>query len=831
MKKIVLFAVTALVTCSSLNAQLATKASQTRKAVQPHSLPQAAKAERIGKVKKTASARFNPNLAPVKEVLSSRKLKDGSEFRTVRLGNGMVRKQILNAGKKLQRKITTRSGKSGENAGLRASAASESLNEGFEGYDGEAWDWLPQGWTDESKAGSVSLIEDIYGDQFNFTWRTVAESDNFSPKTGQACAGVQFAFPVNTLSDRDENGDGDLDTIPYNPPIPQDEWLISPPVTVKANYVFTFDLYYDPFWARISYGEDGDMNAMHTVVEALISTDGGNTWTKKWDNREDAAQYTEEDLWYIAFSGAPWIRVSIDLAEYSNRNIQIAIRYWDDGGESVYVDNVAVGYLIPEASYRRPSGYLISGLSPDYYALNEINLIFGHAYTPTLWNGEVKNQESVSWSFSDADLAPAGLYSEQNPIVTLPYGLYETPLLTATGKGGTKAEFQLGTGGDAEFSWMGLGGQNIWYDGYGYRSFGLGNYDLQYGIAYYSDINAEDIDGYGYTFKGVANYFEKPVAKYMCETFYVHLGNIVPKPDEPVKLNIYAINEEGYMDEIVATSEAWPEDFIFAFSDDYGIDYYTIPFTFKATDPETGRERESYLEIDDHFVAEFYNYQSADMFFQYEDHPSGDEYAFVTVEEGILSLGAATSALFGMDAAFPFLHTENDRYEAPVTGGTNRFEISTYWTPDSWSWLLENGEELPDWISIGKLSLNNSTGIVTFPVTVDALPSNIPGRNADIHITSDACNLTLKITQGNATGIGAVKSEKVKVVRQGDRFALSYPAGTSSVAVYSAAGQKIAEYALNPAGTHSIPAARLPKGVYILKFAGKTGETAKAVKW
>lgn len=841
MKKIVFLVVAVLVTCLNVNARLAAKMSKERKAVQRYSVPQV-KMERIAKVTKATNARFNPNLVPVKEVLSSRKLKDGSELRIVRLENGVVRKQFLKAEEKLQRKIT-RPGKSSGNAGLRASASSEALDEGFEGWDEEAWDWLPEGWTDESKAGSISHLVDVYGDTYNFTWRTA----HYYPKSGLYSAYVQYAFPVDTLSDEDENGDGLLnDTIQCNLPTPQDEWLISPPVTVKqADYVFVFDLYYDPFWGRLSYLEIDENNeliaafdTMHTVVEALISTDGGNTWTKKWDNRENAAQYTDDELLDIGLiTGAPWLMVSIDLAEYHNKDIQIAIRYWDDGGESVFVDNVKVGYLLPEVSYRRPSGHLISGLSTDYLALTG-NVIVGHAYTPTLWKGEVKYQESVSWSFSDADLAPIESYSEQNPVVTLPFGLYNTPLLTATGKGNTRVEFQLGS--DGEYSLIGLGGENIWLGENDEEiKLGLGNYDLQYGLAFYTGVNAEGMVDYG-TFKGVANYFEKPASKYMFETFYVHLGNIVPKPDEPVKLNIYAVNENNSLGEIIASSETWPEDFIFAYhydeedddGDVEGTDLYTIPFKFMAIDSE-GREHESYLEIDDRFVAEFYNYQSADILFQYEDHPTGENYAYISLEEGLVSLNA-TSALFDMDAAFPFLHTEDNRYEAPVTGGTKSFEISTYWLPDGW-WLDEN---LPDWISFGEPSTDFTAGIVTLPVVVDALPSTVSGRSANIYIASYACNLTLQIKQGSAdwarpTGITTVKANRakeVKVVRQGDRFVLSYPAGTTSVAVYNAAGQRIAEYALNPSGTYSIPAARLPKGIYILKFAGKTNEAVKVVK-
>ena len=857
MKKNVLLAVTILAACLSANAQFTTtKALKAGTAVGQRSAPQI-NPERIGKaakVAKVANARFNPNLVPVKEVLSSRKLKDGSEFRLVRLENGMVKKQLLHTGKKLQRKIIPPA-KSNRNVDLRAGAASgESLFEDFEGWDIETedWDWIPEGWTDESKAGSTSHLVNVYGDEYNFTWRT----SFFNPKSGQYSAGVQFAFPVDTLSDRDENGDGLLnDTVRYSPP-PQDECLISPPVTVKqADYVFAFDLYYDPFWGR--YREfidaDGDtvadFNATNTIVEALISVDGGSTWHKKWDNLKDVAQYTEEELWDL-FYNAPWLRVSINLEEYHNRDIKIAIRYRDYGGESVYVDNVTVGYVRPEVSYRRPEGHLISGLSTDYYSLTEKNVIIGHAYTPTQWIGNVENQESISWSFNDSEGNPIQAFADQNPVVSLPYGLYETPLLTVTGTGGSKGEFQLGKS-SAEDSQMGLGGQNIWrvQDEQGViknEIYGLGNYDLQYGIVIYSGVNAEDMAVHG-TFKGVANYFEKPAAKYMFENFYVHAGNVVAKQDEPVKLNIYAVSEDGDVGEIIASSEAWPEEFIHAFSDtivdDFGesfIDkYYTVPFTFQATDPETGRPHDSYLEIDNHFLAEFSNFQSVDMFFQDESHPTGEPYAYMSFEDELIPLGA-TSAFFDTDATFPFLFAEDNEFDAPIAGGAKEFEVGAYWKAktDDGEWLWWSKEELPDWIEADPEPEFLGTGEdyifhYTWNFTVAPLPEDVLGRSANVTVQAPGCEMTLKFKQGDAdwyTGISTVSSNAVKVFSQGDRFVLACPAGTSSVAVYSVAGQKVAEYPLNSAGTCSIPAARLPKGVYILKFAGKTNETVKVVK-
>ncbi|GHU63881.1 hypothetical protein FACS1894123_07590 [Bacteroidia bacterium] len=768
---------------------------------------------KVEKIEKTAIKK-QAVLGNVKEVLSSQKLKDGSEFRMVRLENGVVKKQLINTRKKLQQTITTHS-KSISNADLISATAESSINEGFEGWDGEKKDWLPDGWVDDSKAGSPSDVADVWGDIKNFTW-TTSDGGYFTPAlTGQYCAGVQFATIYQVEEDVD-----------ITPPSPQDEWLISPSVTVKqADYVYAFDLYYDPFWARLSEFDD-DWNPlfgdMHTIVEAYISVDGGE-WVKKWDSREDALSYTEDELYDIEMNSIfPWVKVNIDLKEYVNKDINVAIRYWDDGGESVYVDNVTVGYRLPGASYRRPEGYLISGFSKEYYSLTELNLIFGNAYTSTQWSSYIENADNVTWEFDGY-----GIRNEENPVVTIPYGLYENPILSASGKGGS-VEYQLGVAGDENL--LAVGGENLWTFEDGDFLFGLGNYDLQYGLSVIPEANAEYVSDYG-TFKGIGNYYEKPAGKFMFETFYVHAGNVVAKTGEPVKLTIYAVDEEGNVGDAIATSEAWPGDFtqLEAEEGDEYI-YYTIPFKFKEIDPETGREANSRIEIESAFLAEFSNYESADVIFQ-GDNRSGENYAYVTLEEGFISMeswGLNTSCLFDMDAVFPYLYAEDNKFAVPENGGVKTFKLESYWLPDDWKF-----EDLPNWITVNDdFVTDEEAGTVTFSVTAAALPDGFSGRNADVKIQSFACDQILQFKQGDSsfTGLTSLKTASVKVVRQGNNFVLSYPERTNTVAVYNITGQKIKEYSLSGSTTQTISANDLAKGVYIFKFSGKTNESLKVVR-
>ncbi|MDR1369033.1 MAG: T9SS type A sorting domain-containing protein [Dysgonamonadaceae bacterium] len=757
----------------------------------------------------------------VRKTLYSKELRNGSQYQVVRMENGIVKKRLLNHSPKLQNKILNVSNPV-QNGIKRVSAAENSLYKTFEEWDGTTRDWIPAGWTDLSKAELPTLSEiiTVYDDTLNFTWETGKRVS-----TGY-CGRVQYAFPY-------EIEDG-TDTITIAPS-PQDEWLISPEVAaVKAGYVFSFDLYYDPFWSRYNYETD-EFTDMRTTVEALISTDNGATWTKKWDTQEYANSFSDDELWGIIFGEIPlnWLPVSIDLSEYANQNIIVAVRYINDDGESVYVDAISVDFPQPEAFYRHPTGYLISGFSPDYYSLSDlvqpINMIIGNAYTPTQWTSNTKNAESISWNFGE-DI----IVDEANPVLTLPYDRREAPILSVAGKENT-VTYQWGVAGEQNL--LQTGGDNIWNFGTSAKpdwwTFGLGNYDPRYQFAIFSDINAEDLSDIG-TFTGVGNYFEKPANKFIFENFYVHCGNIKAKEGEPVKLNIYAVGADGTIErKSIASSEVYPEDFIL--TENGGYKYYTVPFaSFKKIGQDGRLETLDYVEINTAFFVEFVNYESADIFFQGENHSTGTGYAFVTFEEGFLSMNDltggrfSTSVLFDMDAIFPFLYAEDNRYDAPLAGGTKNLDIITFWHPDEW-W-----EEYPDWISLGTPVGNPTTGNVTLPVTVAALPAGISGRSANINMASFGCDLILQVKQGDADwalGISnsTLKPQAVAVARHGDDFVLSYPASATSVAVYNIAGQRVAEYELNVTGTYTLPAGNLAKGVYVLKFNG-TNSAIKILK-
>ncbi|MDR0505843.1 MAG: T9SS type A sorting domain-containing protein [Dysgonamonadaceae bacterium] len=111
----------------------------------------------------------------------------------------------------------------------------------------------------------------------------------------------------------------------------------------------------------------------------------------------------------------------------------------------------------------------------------------------------------------------------------------------------------------------------------------------------------------------------------------------------------------------------------------------------------------------------------------------------------------------------------------------------------------------------------------------DPLPAGIKGRTGKVVLRSFDRTLTLWAIQGDATGIASAPSEHIQAVRQGDDFALTYPASATVLSVYNIAGQKIAEQPLK-GNSAILPVDNWAKGVYMLKFNDEKSTTIKVLR-
>jgi len=116
--------------------------------------------------------------------------------------------------------------------------------------------------------------------------------------------------------------DNDGDGVPRE----QDEWLISPQITVPQYGFLKFQFHSNPYW-MVDPNDNAD-------VLVKISTDGTN-WTELWN--EDDFEF-EYDV---------WTDVYIDLSDYESQNVQIAFQYVGNDACWFYIDNLRI-YSLPE---------------------------------------------------------------------------------------------------------------------------------------------------------------------------------------------------------------------------------------------------------------------------------------------------------------------------------------------------------------------------------------------------------------------------------------------------------------------------------------------------
>ncbi len=119
----------------------------------------------------------------------------------------------------------------------------------------------------------------------------------------------------------------------------QDEWLITPQITVPANSFLKFEIYTLMRYMVAGAGsEAGDGNNGDFNVK--VSTDNGSTWTSIW-NEDDA--YTAEGL-----ANQDWNQISVSLAAYSGQSVKFAFQYIGYDGCWLVLDNVIVDTLIAQ---------------------------------------------------------------------------------------------------------------------------------------------------------------------------------------------------------------------------------------------------------------------------------------------------------------------------------------------------------------------------------------------------------------------------------------------------------------------------------------------------
>ena len=110
--------------------------------------------------------------------------------------------------------------------------------------------------------------------------------------------------------------------VPHEPENDQDEWLITPEINAEGEMPAMLDCYIGTNTLFL----DG------ATITINVSTDGGNTWTKLWDARDDLDEIED---WQ-------WNRVILELDDYVDAPFHIGFQYVGVYGNLAGLDGVTV---------------------------------------------------------------------------------------------------------------------------------------------------------------------------------------------------------------------------------------------------------------------------------------------------------------------------------------------------------------------------------------------------------------------------------------------------------------------------------------------------------
>lgn len=717
------------------------------------------------------------------------------------------------------------------------------LAEGFEGWDGETYDWIPENWQDVSKTDPAHVAPGAGSELANLTWETTAGVYT-APYEGDYAARIQVSIADQQAGVQEEA---------------QDEWLISLAVTPAAGSYLAFNLSYSPGWTLMDmealnayFGGDVTANVFggqNNILEVLVSEDNGANWTKVWDVMEDAVKYTEDELWNDVMSMShPYITVLKSLNDYAGKSIQIAFRYVGQGGESMMLDNVKVGELAPEAFYYTPANVFGVGLSYDWLNFNASNLFaIAPAYSGYTWFNGSNYATSYSWEYEDPENTTQDvvtIFSEDENLAFPAYelGIYNSPVLTANLDAASSvyqsnyksvcagADMQFFTGDDTSY----FGGSR--YDFYNWMT------NDSFGLGLWGQSKTENASwGEGNSVLGYCNLFEAPEVPYALSLVYLNIRKDYFTLGEGSKINlaVYKVDDYGvHTDEPLATSSITADELIFP--DPNYPNFGAAVFNLQKQDGELVEYVD--LTIDTAILVEV-SLESAEANVDTDDinwlSVIGDpaqikEYAgsyihlnyqgksrFYPLEMFQFNNGAVTQGLvmsLGITNNWLFEDSDNYKYDyVDENGGDATFTMNSLY--DGSTWELE-GDGLEEWYTYTLGEYDPQTGLQTITFTLDALPDGVDERVAACDIkTFGVSQRTFYVAQRRQSGVASMKNNSNRVAVVNGNFVVKSSKATA-VEVYNVAGQKVASAKVN--GTAIVPAANLAKGTYMVKFNDNT---------
>lgn len=571
------------------------------------------------------------------------------------------------------------------------SRASVIVSEGFEGRTSASW--LPDGWTQQSKAGVAN------------NWKADNLENHMiylqNGKYGICC-------PMNSKA--------------------VDQWLELPEVSLGDDMEIRFNAYLDPFFSFVM----GEVNADYTYKEyvktatlkVMASDDDGATWSELLDLADQYVGVPRTDLAKLADGELkPY---AISLAGYAGKSLRLAFRYVGTDGGTVGIDDVEVGPApLAGVSYLNPMSMAYFGISKNMQALPYTAGIVPVFEPVTFMNYSDDYEAEYSWIIPED--SGTKVVDMDEWALTLEYATDNTSADTRRNNFKTPPALMGQTASSAASKYVscdyiqaGGSGYFLTYGASAPENLGMATFDWHTcgGLALYSvpDMD-EDVPLFGYS-EGSDKYWTDYTFQYEPESAgpndYVHLTGILTysfceapivinglwlhafgtelNADAEFKAEIITLNAESKLDKVLATatlsaSQVGKEQ---AGNDSY---YYVLDFKFSDNVVVTP-------DMCQAFVARISGFHGAASYFSPYMTVNGraDGMAMSWIEKEFFIEGKTRTSLtpvaycfederragfaIMLDAYFPYLQVPEDAVNI-ASNQTEDLAIETFWPAEA----------------------------------------------------------------------------------------------------------------------------------------------------
>lgn len=529
-----------------------------------------------------------------------------------------------------------------------------------------------------------------------------------------------------------------------------------------------------------------------------------------------------------------------------------------------------------KAGYKAPKGALRVGVENDYTPYTPMYVGSGSEEIPWEFQNVTSGADETTtylWTFA-GKTSQGDPANNHNLSAILSIGKWEVPVLKAT-MGSTVSTYQYAAqkdiwGNIATDKSLIVGTKEILPLSNADYNYG-GNYPIFDNNNYAMGSGPVGMEGFPFIFekegfkilteddmimpKGIVTYYEKPLGPLTIHsiTLIGYSESHQPLNEEiSLKLEIRNLDENGRVDmtgEPLASSSATSSDVIQCMEDEPA---FAINFSFTEIN-EFGLpiEADYIMEKACAVVVTGFDQEGCDygIYCANAVGPQRCGTSWLLLEDGSLCTyvfkeeeqNPRFNAFVQLNGYYPYLSALSEYAIVPDEGGAAMYESNgEFYSPQFISNFPATGDdaveivsEIPAWLTVTPSDFGfDKYKTIVYVVEGEPLPEGVDGRTATLEISNHGLRKSFKIYQGKDAieTISTTAADQYKVVRNGNDFVLSYPAGATSVMVVNALGQNVAQYDLPAGGQTTVPAAVLSNGLNIFKFNGAGNIAVKAMK-